>query len=192
MTRDLLVRLPCSSRRNDANAFLTLLYRVRRKSYSAFDWEGKHLRPGRRVRELELRPEPYYPAIPILLECATSPLSVGKPGGGRLQRILWRYQPDSHGWEKLISAEIADNDASWVNKLAPIAIEALTQQGANRPAVMPNLAEIKKRLNAILDRELEPLDVEDRGPILTAIYETLAARIARTQPDFPGTTRPWG
>ena len=183
MSRDRLVRLPSSGKRNDRNAFLKLLYRVRARSMTAWDWEGVILRPGRTVQEAELHPAPHYPADPILIEWVTSPLSRGRPGGGRALHILWRYE--SGEWRQLGSVEGRGCDGSWALHLAPLAISALQEQGANLPAVLANLPKIQLQIATYLDRVLDPLEDCDRAHVLTVVHDELAARIAGAQQQHP-------
>jgi hypothetical protein len=178
MPREPLVRLPKSGKRGDRIAFLKLLYRVRTHPLTAWEWEGKLMRPGATVPEPDLHPEPHYPRCPIVLECATSPLSVGKPGGGRVLYVLWKYDSENRQWREIARAEIPAANWSWVIDLAPLAVRALEEQGANVPAVLPNLLRIENRIVAFLDRTLNGLEDQDRAEVLSVIHNQLAARIA--------------
>jgi hypothetical protein len=144
-------------------------------------FQGKLLRCGAAIEDVELWPDEDWPAAPLLLEYAgldySAPLQrLGNGYGGKrraLIHILWRYECDECAWRELARSSSVDND--WIEHFAAIARVELRRGARKAPREVAAIA--SARCVEALDRELRELQGEELVLALGLIYEQVAARV---------------
>lgn len=170
------VRIPRTSPRSCRESYAKILTHVDPDAPHAFGFEGKIVRPGMVVTDAQLWPDERAPRIPIVLECASVP-GQGKRGHNRREwlYILWRYSVDCGDWSEVgRSYSVA---WEWACELRPLAVRALRE---SQPAVEVtiNLAEVDRRIAALIDGELRGLEVIHQHQVLGILHHHLAVRLA--------------
>lgn len=177
---DKKVRIPRTAARRTEQCWARLLCRVDADKLTPMAFDGKLMRCGAIVPESELRPDPEYPAVPILLEHA----GIAVPGWGHRRSeqlyVLWRYERDRAERREIARATAADT--SWAESLAPVAARAL----ANQVRVLPTTScgQVVDELVGLLDRRLyDQPDDSGRIVLLNLVYNAVAHRLSETMED---------
>jgi hypothetical protein len=176
------VRLPRSSSRNAYMVFAKLLTKVDSKAHTGFGFEGTLLRPGTTIPLAELWPDPSYPKIPTLLECAgTINPKDGSPGKRYWPTlyILWQYDLKREQWREIARASSCSWD--WAVDLRPIAVRLLEEARGTVVEVYSGLPQVVDRIDQALEMELGRLSPLDRGRVVGALHDHLCARLGRLE-----------
>lgn len=150
-------------------AHIRLLTAVKPDAWCAAGFEGSIHRPGARLTDAELGPNP------VLLECA-GPQGAWRAGKHRQTLwVLWRYDHAARDWREIARAQACD--WTWATILREPAIRALT------PPVSPPIdpiargrevtEELLERIDTALVLELPAV----RALVLTTLYDRVAGRI---------------
>jgi hypothetical protein len=138
----------------------------------AMPFQGRMLRTGSQVHEIDLHPADEYPAVPILIEYA------GSDGSGRGHNrspdihVLWRYV--NGRWDEV--ARVRSQGPEWIAHLLPIVERLLLAMPA--PANQVEIAgEVAARVLEFLDGQLDRLGNEGRERAMSFLFDQFAARM---------------
>lgn len=171
------VRIPSSSPSRRERTYAQLILRVfPRRQVGAF--EGVMLRCGSRIDETALWPAPDYPETPLLVEYAGSDRSGRGHNRSNDVHVLWKYDAAGQDWIEI--ARVISQGPEWVMHLLPIVQQLLANPGVNFAEVA---VEASGRVLALLDRELDVLEDEGRGRVMSFIFDQFASRAVEYQAD---------
>lgn len=158
--------------------YAKLLYAIRRDHvWGGWSFEGVLHKPGAEIPERELRPSPEYPETPVLLECAGQPPRKWGERRSETVYVVWQYLRQAGGdrrWDEIARASTVGPE--WALDLEPAIRRALA-----RPALVRTPADVAQcaaRVLAALERELEPLEHNQRAMLLGYVYDEFASRAA--------------
>ena len=175
--REVQVRIPRSALVRNEPTYAKLLFRVvREPNFGPWSYKGRIVKCGSWINETELRPDPTWPVVPVLLECAGRVPGVlyrADSGHKRCEDlyVLWRW--DGQDWCEV--CRMQSQQGQWCHAMRSVAAAEL-----NGPVLVPrpfNPAPIVSRVHALITRECDTLDHCDRQAVAAALYESFAARV---------------
>jgi hypothetical protein len=163
-------RIPRTCVDKRQQTYVQLIHRL--KSHSAIPFEGRLLKTGSQIEEADLRPAPDWPEIPVLIEYAGNDRSGRGHNRSNDLHVLWRYDWAGHEWIEI--ARVTSQGPEWLCHLMPIIRSELNA----RP---PNCVEAAQaatgRVMALMDAELDLLELEGRDRMVSFLYDRFTARM---------------
>jgi hypothetical protein len=169
------VRLPRTAVSRRQKTYAKLIRRVYpRREFAAF--EGRVFRCGALIDVAELWPDQRYPGAEVghawVLEYA------GNDGTGRGHvrsndiYVLWRYERKRNAFTEIVRSVSQGKD--WLDAIRYVAMREIGRVEIRDPLLAENAC---GRVLAVLDAELEILTREDRGLVMSFVYEQFTARV---------------
>lgn len=169
------VRIPRSAVSRREKTYAQLIRRVYpRREFAAF--EGPVFRCGANVDEADLWPDERYPGLERGLAWVLEYAGNDKTGWGHRRSndiyILWRYERAHNAFVEV--ARCLGQGRDWLDHIRYVAMREIGRVEVRDPLLAQKAS---GRVLAALDAELEVLTREDRGLVMSYVYEQFTARV---------------